>query len=250
MSRVIFVGAIAACAAACGNVTVQGTLGGRTLDVGGTAFGWIDATQYVVDNGGGAPVLEKRNADDVLLHLVFTQAQFDPSVDLRTLPTAERTDIENELARGDRLDVDVRRGNVIRPGDDISTVKNDGSLPPEVLPFVDSVDVQLGDEAIVQTDTYPDRAPRVGGDRTVKLHVDDTAPELVGKLTFTAAKAKGETDGFLEGTVTISFAIELLAERLAECNFDPAGAGVVDPCTLDDNGTAPAAAPVTGGGKP
>jgi hypothetical protein len=30
----------------------------------------------------------------------------------------------------------------------------------------------------------------------------------------------------------VSFTVELFPERLAECNFSPAGAGDVDPCTL------------------
>ena len=225
--------AVGCAGSACTATTVEGTFGKRELHVSGTAFGWLDETEYIADSAGGTPVLSDRPTDAVQLHLIFSEAAFDPRVDMRTLPAGEQERILSDIARGDRLNVDVQRGSVIRPNDDIRLVANDGSLPPEVLPFITNVAVALGDPVLGPTARYPDHVARVGSKRTAKLTVTDTSPDLVGAVKITAKKADGEADGFIEGTVTVHFDIELLPERLAECNFAAADAGIVDPCTLN-----------------
>lgn len=219
--------------AACSEVHVTGAFGDRPLRVSGTVAAWIDETEYVVDSAGGAPVLRDRATDAVLMHLFFTEAVFDPRVDFRALPAGERSSLLDDIERGDRLLVDVRRGNVVRAGDPIELVSTSGELPPEILPFIDKVVVSLGQPVIDEATTYPDRAEQVGGDVDAKLDVAETSPQLVGSLTVAATKAQGQGDGFLEGEVTIDFGTELLPERLAECNFAEFAAGVVNACDLN-----------------
>lgn len=223
--------AFLAAVSGCADTTVVGSFGDRELHVAGTAFGWIDATEYVEDVGGGTPVLADRRVDATVLHLRFTEATFDPRVDLRALPRGERQAILEDIARGDQLAVDVRRGNAIRPGDDVQFAPP-GTLPPEVLPFISAVSVTFGEPVVGPSTKYPDRVPQLGTDLSAELEVDESSPELAGVLRLEAKKASADGDGFLEGSVEVAFHFELLAERLAECNFAPDGQGVVvDPCT-------------------
>ncbi len=218
----------------CSPVVVSGDFGGRALDIGGTAAAWLDETAYVADAGGDTPVLKDRATDAVVLHLMFSQAVFDPRVDLRTLSAADRQAILDDIARGDELLVDVSRGNVIREGDkNITLVKSDGSLPPEVLPFISDVTIHLRSPVISEADRYPDRVAQVASDRTARLVVEQTSPELSATLEIGAKKSDNENKGFLEGNIKVQFTLELLPERLAECNFARGDAGVVDACDLE-----------------
>jgi hypothetical protein len=220
-------------AAGCSPVNVTGAFGDRALRVGGTAAAWVDATEYVVDASGGTPVLTERGTDAVVLHLLFTEAVFDPRLDLRALPAGDRDAIRSDIERGDRLFIDVRRGDVIRPGDPIALVPADGSLPPEVLPFLDKVAIVFGEPVLDESSAYPDRAPRVGSQLAATFEVSETSPELVGEISLEAKKAEGEGDGFLEGEVTVGFGVELLPERLAECNFAEFDQGIAGACNLN-----------------
>lgn len=229
----VVVVALLALASACSEVQVTGTFGERALRVSGTVAAWVDETEYVLDTDGGAPVLKDRDTDAVVMHILFTEAVFDPRVDLRALPAGEAEAIRSDIDRGDRLLLDIRRGNVMRPGDPIELVPTDGSLPPEVLPFIEKVVINLGEPVIDQSTTYPERAPRVGSKLEVVLDVTETSPALVGSVNLQAEKAPGEGDGFLEGEVTVAFGAELLPERLAECNFAQFAQGLVDACDLE-----------------
>lgn len=217
----------------CSPVVVTGAFGDRALRVSGTAAAWVDATEYVVDSGGGAPVLSDRDTDAVVLHLLFTEAVFDPRVDLRSLPAGERDAVRADIERGDQLRVDVRRGDVIRPGDPIELVPTDGSLPPEVLPFIEKVALALGEPVLDESSGYPERAPRIGTKLTAALNVEETSPELIAEVVLEAARADGEGDGFLEGEVTVGFGAALLPERLAECNFAASDQGLASACDLN-----------------
>ena len=221
------------CVLGCSPIVVTGALGDRVLRVSGTAAAWMDATEYVEDSNGGAPVLRDRSTDAVVLHLVFTEAVFDARADLRSLPAGEREAVRADIARGDQLRLDIRRGDVIRPGDRIKSVPSDGSLPPEVLPFVQNVALELGEPVIDASSAYPERAPRVGSRLTATFNVTETSPKLAGEITVVANKAEGEGDGFLEGEVVVAFAVELLPERLAECNFAELDQGVANACDLN-----------------
>lgn len=229
--RLGLVALVAGAASGCSDVGVVGTFGDRELRVAGTAFAWIDATEYIEDPGDGTPVLVDKKNDAVILHLRFTEAVFDPRADLGALPAGERQGILDEIARGDRLSLEVRRGGSLRPGDDVRLVPDDGSLPPEVLPFISSVDVVLGEPVIGESTRYPDQVSRIASTLTADLEVDETSPDIVGALDLSAARKESEGDGFLEGKVTVTFRIALLPERLAECNFARADQGVVDPCS-------------------
>lgn len=225
--------AVACFISGCSPVVVTGAFGERALRVSGTAAAWVDATEYVVDSAGGTPVLRDRTTDDVMLHLFFTEAVFDPRTDLRSLPAGERDAVRADIERGDRMLVDVRRGDVVRPGDDIELVPTDGSLPPEVLPFIEKIAITLGEPVIDESTGYPERAPRIATELTAALEVTETSPELVGEVIVSAAKAPGEGDGFLEGEVSVGFDVELLPERLAECNFAELDQGLAGACDLN-----------------
>src|SRR5688500_5390895 len=120
--RMLGCAALVVLLAGCNAISVTGKLGERTLNIGGTLAAWLDETEYVADTRGGAPVLKERASDAVLLHLIFTEAIYDPRVDFRALPAAERETIFSDIDRGDILFVDIRRGNVIRVGDPIELV--------------------------------------------------------------------------------------------------------------------------------
>jgi hypothetical protein len=219
--------------AGCSEVSVTGAFGDRALRVSGTVAAWVDETEYIADTDGGAPVLSDRDTDAVLMHILFSEAVYDPRVDLRTLPAGEAEAIRADIDRGDRLLLDIRRGNVMRPGDPIALVPSDGSLPPEVLPFIEKVSISLGEPVIDESTSYPERAARIGSKLDAALDVAETSPELVGVVTVKAEKDEDEGDGFLEGRVEISFGAELLPERLAECNFAAFAQGLVNACDLE-----------------
>lgn len=233
MRAPVAVVAVMSLCAGCSDVAVTGAFGDRALRVSGTVAAWVDETEYVADTNGGAPVLTDRDTDAVLMHILFTEAVYDPRVDLRALPAGEADAIRADIDRGDRLLLDIRRGNVMRAGDPIALVPSDGSLPPEVLPFIEKVSISLGEPVIDASTGYPDRAERVGSKLDAGLDVTETSPELVGIVTVKAEKATGEGDGFLEGRVEISFGAELLPERLAECNFAQFAQGLVNACDLE-----------------
>jgi hypothetical protein len=217
--------------AGCTRVQVTGELGGEPLQVTGTAVAWLDETTYVQEDDGSAPELVDRNTDDTVLFLRFFEAAFDAEADFAALPAGQRQRIFEDIAQGDQLLVEIRRGNVLREDDKVKLVDDVGGLPPEILPYLSSVDVRFGAPALRDA-RYPETAPRLGSDRKALLEVDTLSPEFGGKLTFEVKEAEGESD-LVTGKVTVLFAVELLPERLAECNFSPAGAGVVDPCTLN-----------------
>lgn len=217
----------------CSEVSVTGAFGDRVLRVSGTVAAWVDETEYVADTDGGAPLLRDRDTDAVLMHILFTEAVYDPRVDLRSLRAGEADAIRADIDRGDRLLLDIRRGNVMRPDDEVALVPSDGSLPPEVLPFIEKVTINLGEPVIDESTSYPDRAERVGSKLDAALDPTETSPELVGVVTIKAEKAEGEGDGFLEGKVEIAFGTELLPERLAECNFASFAQGLVNACDLE-----------------
>lgn len=232
-AKALVVSVLLSASTGCSEIAVTGAFGDRPLRVSGTVAAWVDETEYVEDTNGGAPVLRDRATDAVVMHLFFTEAVYDPRVDMRALPAGESDAIRADIDRGDRLLIDIRRGNVMRAGDPIELVKSDGSLPPEVLPFIEKVVISLGEPVIDESTSYPERAQRVASALEAKLDVKETSPELIGIVTLTAEKAEDEGDGFLEGEVTVSFGAELLPERLAECNFAQFAAGLVDACDLE-----------------
>jgi hypothetical protein len=220
------------CGAACdgSGVSVSGAFGERPLRVDGTVAAWLDGTTYVLD--GGVPVLKDKNTDDAVLHILFTEAVFDPTTDFAALTAAERTTLETDVARGDRLLLDVRRGGVLRDGDEVDLVPDDGSLPPEVLPFLQRVLVSFGAPAVGPSDPYPEVAPVLGSDVTAQLVVSSASPVLAGEVVIGAERGDADPTGVLTGEVTVAFEVPLSSERLAECNFDADGAGAVDACNL------------------
>src|SRR5262249_33413398 len=157
---------------------------------------------------------------------------FDPREDLHALPAAEREQVLDSINNGDRLFVDVRRGNVIRAGDKhIEIVKSEeGALPPEVLPFIQKVAIVFGTPVITEHDRYPTRVDQPGSDISANLSVIDVSPDFHAALDITVKKGVDETDGFLTGNLNVSFSIELLSERLAECNFAQGDAGIINAC--------------------
>lgn len=223
-----------ACACAtvgCTRVQVTGELGGEPLQVTGTAVAWLDETAYVQEDDTAAPELVDRSTDDTVLFLRFFEATFDAEADFAALPAGQRQRIADDIAQGDQLLVEIRRGNVLREDDEVKLVNDVGGLPPEILPYLSAVDVRFGAPPLHDS-RYPEHAPRLGSDRKALLEVDTLSPDFSGKLTFEVKEADGEAD-LVTGKVTVFFAVELLPERLAECNFSPGGAGAVDPCTLN-----------------
>ena len=239
MKVVVVAVVVVALTAACGDVRITGTLGDRTLRATGTVAAWLDATSFE-DQGDGSSKRVNRATDATELHLEFFEPVFDPSVDFGALPAGERTALIDEVSRGDQLSIRIRRGEALRPGDNIKSLPDVG-LPPEVLPFIAGTGIALR-ERVVDDASYPDEIARPGTDITTRFAVDQTTPALSGTLTIEVDRADDE-DGALRGELVIEFTAELLPERVAECNFDRFGQGPVDACTL-----APTVSGSLGGG--
>ena len=212
----------------CVDSQITGSIGDRPLRATGTVAAWVDATSYELTEEGGIE-LEERQSDATLLQLLFFEAAFDPRVDHRTLEPGERAAAEQAQQEGDALVVSIRRGEAIRAGDTITTVET-GALPPEVLPYVDGVELRLREP--MRASGYPEALSQPASLRTVTLRVDETTPNLVGQLVIDIEKGPSDPDGVAEGRLTIHCSTELLPERIAECNFG-GDQGVVDPCTLE-----------------
>jgi hypothetical protein len=213
-------------------VAFSGDVAGRPVRATGTVAAWVDATAFVVDEDG-ATVLQDRVDGDARLHLRFFELAFDPSTSFDRLSSAERATLVEELARGDVLAVDVVRGASLRDGDTIRAVGDRGV--PEVLPYIERVSLALRDAGRGAA-SYPASLPgAVVVDDTATFDVETVAPRLQGTLRFqvvgvAATGDVGDDDG--EDDITVAFSTTLLPERVAECNFDRDGAGVVDACTL------------------
>ncbi len=215
------------CLGACdlgADVTIVGELQGRELRADGTLVAWVDRTVYVEDESGVR--LVRRPVGDTRLHLRFFERVFDPQLALDRLTAGERAALETDLAKGDRLDIVIERGAAVRIGDvvEAASVGNE----PEVLPYIGSLSVHLAEDLRAAQD-YPAsalvaRVPRGQG----TLDVKTVSPLLSGMLSFDVETANEESETF-----TVGFRVELLPERVGECNFDSEGAGVVDPCTLN-----------------
>lgn len=216
-------------AAACGTLTSEGEIGGHPVRLDGTAFAWLDETVYEPDRG--AWVLVERTNDDTTLHLRFTSAVFDPAVDLRTLPPAERAAILEEIAQGDFLAIDVRRGGSVRAGD-VLTFDNQDPDVPETSPYIASALFSLGEPILDEESEYPEMVVRPASGLRVRLELNEVEPRLLGVLQVEVYVPDLEEDlSVAQGDVTVRFDLEPLPERLAECNFNPQGAGgQVDPC--------------------
>jgi hypothetical protein len=227
MKRCLVIAAAVA-SSACSDVSVTGSFDGRELHVSGTVLAWLDQTFFQSDPAGGTPILVDRGGNDVVMHLRFSEAVFDPRVDFRTLPSGERETLFADMARGDLLAVEVARGSAVRPGDELGLV-TDGNIP-EVLPYITQVDVKLGEPVLAPDTQYPERVERIASDRTATLDVRSTSPELEATLTVKAKRGEDDGEGYAEGSVTVDFHTELLPERIAECNFAPGDQGVADAC--------------------
>jgi hypothetical protein len=221
---------VGACAPTA-DVRITGTVGGRALRATGTVVAWVDRTLYVPDDDG-ALVLVDRAVGDTRLQLRFFESVFDPATSFDRLTSGERAALEDELARGDQLGVDVARGAALRDGDEIASVAGDGV--PEVLPYIASIDVAVRDAARGAA-SYPETlVGAVVVDDDATLSVNTVAPRLAGELRFhvaggNASADSGDDDG---DEISVAFATALLPERVAECNFDRSGAGAVDACSL------------------
>ncbi len=212
----------------CADARITGTLGDRTVRATGTVAAWLDTTLFV-DQGDGSATREDRSTDASTLHIELFEPAFDAAVDFGALSAGERTALVDEISRGDRISVVVRRGEALRAGDDIASLPSQG-LPPEVLPFVDGIAIALREPA-VDGASYPEEVARPGSEIEAEFAIDQTTPILSGTLSIDVAAADDEGEA-LEGTLVIEFATELLPERIAECNFDRFGQGAVDACTL------------------
>lgn len=223
----------------CADARITGSLGDRTVRATGTVAAWLDSTVFV-DQGDGSATREDRSTDASALHIELFEPVFDPSVDFGELSGSERAALLDDIGRGDHVGVVVRRGEALRAGDEIGTLPKEG-LPPEVLPFVDGIVIDLR-ERPADGSAYPDDVARAGSDVSAEFVVDETAPVLSGTLTL-EVDADEDEDQALEGKLVIEFTTELLPERIAECNFDRFGQGAIDACTL-----APRVAGSIGGG--
>ncbi len=211
----------------CSDIRITGALGDRTVNATGTVAAWVDSTVFV-DQGDGSFTREDRSTDATVLHIELFQPVFDPSVDFGSIAAGERAALDDDIARGDHVAIVVARGEAVRDGDKIVSLPSDG-LPPQVLPFVDSVIITLVAPR-AEDDGYPTEVARAGSVVDAVFDVDTTAPVLAGKIDVDVS-ADDDEDSALEGTLSVSFQAELLSERTAECNFRSPGQGL-DPCTL------------------
>lgn len=230
MRRAMMTPLLGLLAAGCGSFVSSGDVGGRPVRLDGTGVAWMDTTTYEADQG--EVVRTERPSDETTLHLLFSSVVFDPGVDIRSLPVAERLQLMYEMSRGDSLSMAIRRGDRVDEGD---TLRYDNTDPeiPESGPYLASASLQLGEEPLSRESEYPDRIEWAGSGLRVTLTLNQTEPRIQGEadIEVFAREQEAELAGVAEGKVELRFDVEVLPERLAECNFDPAGAGgIVDPC--------------------
>lgn len=207
----------------------EGKIGEREVRLDGTGFAWLDETVYET-SGDQQRRLEPRESDEVVLNLLFTSALFDPTVDFRALPPAERQRVEQELAQGDVLLLRVRRGDRLIAGDELAYTR--GGEVPESAPYLASVDLVLGARPLEAGAEYPDVVERLGRGLAAQLDVGAVEPRLLGVVDVRVTRQPDDDHG-AEGELTVRFDVERVSERVAECNFDPGRAshdGSVDPC--------------------
>lgn len=232
---ILIAGLCAGLASGCASLSSEGEVGGQPVLLDGTGAAWIDATKYEVD--GGEFVLRERASDETALHLMFSSASFDPGVDMRTLPMADRLRISDEISRGDSLNLVVLRGDRVAAGDSLRYDSEDID-PPESGPYLAGVSFRLGLPTLDRESEYPDEVKRVATGRTARLDIEEVEERLIGVVDVEVTRADIDDGRGAQGSFTVRFDVELLPERLAECNFDrTSGAGVgVDPCaTLELN---------------
>lgn len=214
----------------CGAILSEGSVGDRPVRLDGTGAAWIDETVYEPDEGG--IILRERASDETSLHLLFSSVSFDPGADLRGLPMAERLSLIDAMNRGDLLRLSLRRGDRVGAGD---TLLYDNEQPevPESGPYIANVSLQLGDDPLTKDSEYPDTVGRAASGLRATLTLNQVEPRVLGELDLDVFALDGEAqqEGVAEGKVELRFDVEVLPERLAECNFDPNGAGgLVSPC--------------------
>lgn len=212
----------------CSSITSEGAVGDRSVDLAGAGFGWLDETVVVAE--GGRLVLEERDSDETAFHLVFSGAAFDPGVDLAALSPASRQALAEDIERHDYLALVVGRGDRLEDGDEVEWAS--GQPVPDTGAYVASLAFRLGHEPLDGESEYPDEVSRLASGRRVGLALERVEDERLQGTLEVALEAADADQGLevAEGTFTVTFDVERLGERLAECNYDPAGAGAVDPC--------------------
>lgn len=211
---------------ACASLVSDGKVGEREVRLDGTGFAWLDETVYVASSEGTD--LKERDSDDVTLHFVFTSAVFDPTVDLRTLSVAERQRVEDDIARGDLLRLQIRRGDRLVAGDafEYSTME---TPVPGAGPYLSRVQLVLGAPVLEKDAEYPERIEAPARELEVDVELNGVEPRLLGVVD--VAVRQGEDGLGAEGDITVRFDVDRVSERVAECNFAPEGTGAgLDPC--------------------
>lgn len=219
--------AVVVMSSGCASLISEGQVGDRPVRLDGTAFAWLDETVY--EPSGGRLVLKPRDSDDVVLRVFFSAAVFDPAVDLFSLPLAERQRVYDDVARSDRLELYVRRGDRIAPGDELRFDSAEVDVP-QAGPYLSRVDLSLGSTPLERDADYPDQVDTLARLRTATLQVNELTPRVLGDVDVNVRQS-GEGDTGSEGHVSVRFDIERVSERIAECNWAPDGAGSgVRPC--------------------
>jgi hypothetical protein len=229
--RIALLASLGLTAGCAGSLASSGDIGGQPVYLDGTGWTWIDETQYVFEDGGWS-LQEYATDTSVTLHLRFSSAVFDPAVDMRGLSRAERDRIEEEIARGDYLELRIRRGDRLRAGDTLEYDSEEPSVP-DASPFIGSSTFLLGDELLDNASEYPERVEALASRREARLELVSVEPRLAGVLDFEISAGEDDPDTVVEGTLQVRFDLQPLGERLAECNYDPTGVGgggALSPC--------------------
>lgn len=221
---------VAASAGCRSSVSSSGTVGDRSVNLGGTAWAWIDSTRYEADDG--AVELQERQTDETVLTMVMSGAVFDPAVDFEELSLDQRFQIADDIDDSDYLSLTIQRGNRVDVGDNLEYDSEDFDIP-DTKPFITGVSFRLGRAALSRSSTYPDEVDVLASGRRVDLEVTtfDEESRFGGTMTLELFKEDGDDrKNVVESTLDITFDVEILPERLAECNFSPGGGGAADPC--------------------
>jgi hypothetical protein len=223
---------VLALAGCSGGLRATGSVGDRPLDLDGTGAAWIDQTEYVV--GSSTLQLQDRPPAQVTLHLLFSGAVFDPSRRLDEGGALARAVVEEDIARSDRLELLVRRGDRLAAGDVLDIDTDDFDIP-QASPFVDRVRLSLGADPQGDDAAYPSEVGLVAARRVGTLEITEVRPSLLGVVRFAIEPAASqEGSERVRGEVEVGFDLELIPEPIAECNFARGDQGVLDPCTLGE----------------
>ena len=188
----------------------------RSVDLSGAVYAWVDQSDA-----------DLVSWESPRLMLAFTGISVDPADDLLAQTGSSLADLQLRFATGDVVAIVVPDAARQSGSTDIVAEFVPGAFrcPPLNQPLVNSQALacfNAAPETLDANANFDGFAP-LGRQGTLTLKLDEggrTVGETIsGELTLTIGTLDADPDNALTGTVTGSFSVTLLGERLAERNL-------------------------------